>query len=78
VLLPIDVPGVLDKSKKPIRSCGEGRRKLTPTAFGGMIPKVETCTYALEQGRASSSSRQDATVPLRMFTNQGTGTIPQG
>ena len=53
LLLLTDVPGVLDKSKKLIPQLSiEDARKLIAdgTISGGMIPKVETCIYALEQG----------------------------
>ena len=53
LLLLTDVPGVLDKSKQliPDLSVDEARRLIADgTISGGMIPKVETCIYALEQG----------------------------
>ena len=53
LLLLTDVPGVLDKSKKLIDklTADEARRLIADgTISGGMIPKVETCLYALEQG----------------------------
>ena len=53
LLLPTDVPGVLDKSKKliPELSIKDARKLIADgTISGGMIPKVETCIYALEQG----------------------------
>ncbi|MGH6702998.1 MAG: acetylglutamate kinase, partial [Bradyrhizobium sp.] len=52
-LLLTDVPGVLDKSKELIKELAAGDvRKLIAdgTISGGMIPKVETCIYALDQG----------------------------
>src|SRR5438067_10661688 len=53
LLLLTDVPGVLDKSKSLIKqlSIDDARRLIGDgTISGGMIPKVETCMYALEQG----------------------------
>ena len=53
LLLLTDVPGVLDKSKKliPELSVKDARKLIADgTISGGMIPKVETCIYALEQG----------------------------
>ena len=52
-MLLTDVPGVLDKSKKliPELSVKDARKLIADgTISGGMIPKVETCIYALEQG----------------------------
>ena len=54
LLLLTDVPGVLDKSKKLIKelTVDDARRLIADgTISGGMIPKVETCIYALEAGR---------------------------
>ncbi len=53
LLLLTDVPGVLDKSKQLIKelSVDDARRLIADgTISGGMIPKVETCMYALEAG----------------------------
>src|SRR4030081_2150809 len=53
LLLLTDVPGVLDKSKNLIKelSVDDARRLIADgTISGGMIPKVETCIYALEAG----------------------------
>src|SRR5258707_613319 len=53
LLLLTDVPGVLDKSKNliPELSVADARRLIADgTISGGMIPKVETCIYALDQG----------------------------
>src|SRR5260370_12951640 len=53
LLLLTDVPGVLDKTKNLIKqlSMDEARRLVADgTISGGMIPKVETCLYALDAG----------------------------
>src|SRR4029077_6279199 len=53
LLLLTDVPGVLDKSKTLIKelSVDDARRLIADgTIAGGMIPKVETCLYALDAG----------------------------
>ena len=53
LLLLTDVPGVLDKNKQLIKQLKvDDIRGLIAdgTITGGMIPKVETCIYALEQG----------------------------
>src|SRR6478736_6571551 len=48
------------------------------TIAGGMIPKVETCIYALEQGVEGVviiDGKMQHAVLLELFTNQGTGTL---
>ena len=81
LLLLTDVPGVLDKSKKLITDLSvKDARKLIAdgTISGGMIPKVETCIYALEQGVQGVviiDGKQPHAVLLELFTNQGTGTL---
>ena len=76
-----DVPGVLDKSKKliPELSVKDARKLIADgTISGGMIPKVETCIYALEQGVQGVviiDGKMQHAVLLELFTNQGTGTL---
>ena len=81
LLLLTDVPGVLDKSKKliPELSVKDARKLIADgTISGGMIPKVETCIYALEAG-VEGVVILDGKIPhavlLELFTNQGTGTL---
>ena len=53
LLFLTDVPGVLDKNKGLIKELRiDDIRALIAdgTITGGMIPKVETCIYALERG----------------------------
>ena len=53
LLLLTDVPGVLDKNKNliPEMTIDDCRRLIADgTITDGMIPKIETCIYALEQG----------------------------
>ena len=80
-LLLTDVPGVLDKNKKLIEklSVAEVRNLIADgTISGGMIPKVETCLYALEQG-VEGVVILDGKVPhavlLELFTDHGAGTL---
>ena len=81
LLLLTDVPGVLDKSSKLIGELSvKDARKLIAagTISGGMIPKVETCIYALEQGVEGVviiDGKTPHAVLLELFTNQGTGTL---
>ncbi len=76
-----DVPGVLSKE-------GNLLPDLTPkqiatlianeTITGGMIPKLETCVHAVEQG-VDAAVILDGRVPhamlLEIFTRQGAGTL---
>jgi acetylglutamate kinase len=80
-LLLTDVPGVLDKQNNliPELSVDEARRLIADgTISGGMIPKVETCIYALEQG-VEGVVILDGKVPhavlLELFTDHGAGTL---
>jgi acetylglutamate kinase len=81
LLLLTDVPGVLDKSKSLIKELSiDGVRRLVAdgTIAGGMIPKVETCIYALERG-VEGVVIMDGKVPhavlVELFTDQGAGTL---
>jgi acetylglutamate kinase len=83
LLLLTDVPGVLDKSKSLIKelSVDDARRLIADgTISGGMIPKVETCIYALEQG-VEGVVILDGQVPhavlLELLTDLGAGTLMQ-
>ncbi len=81
LLLLTDVPGVLDKDKKLIKELSvDAIRDLIAdgTITGGMIPKVETCIYALEQG-VEGVVILDGKVPhsvlLELLTDHGAGTL---
>jgi acetylglutamate kinase len=81
LLLLTDVPGVLDKSKTLIKelSADEARSLIADgTISGGMIPKVETCIYALEAG-VEGVVILDGKVPhavlLELLTDHGAGTL---
>src|SRR5215468_1936173 len=81
LLLLTDVPGVLDKSNNLIKelSADEARRLIADgTISGGMIPKVETCIYALEAG-VEGVVILDGKVPhavlLELLTDHGAGTL---
>ncbi|HEY6027364.1 MAG TPA: acetylglutamate kinase [Pseudolabrys sp.] len=81
LLLLTDVPGVLDTSKKLIHdlSVADARRLIADgTISGGMIPKVETCIYALDQG-VEGVVIMDGKVPhavlLELLTDHGVGTL---
>src|SRR5262249_38804399 len=80
-LLLTDVPGVLDKNKKLIErlSVSDVRRLIADgTISGGMIPKGETCLYALEQGVESVvilDGKVQHAVLLELLTDHGVGTL---
>ena len=81
LLLLTDVPGVLDKNKKLIPELTVAKiHELIAdgTITGGMIPKVETCIYALEQG-VEGVVILDGKVPhavlLELLTDLGAGTL---
>jgi acetylglutamate kinase len=81
LLLLTDVPGVLDKDKKLITdlSVADARRLIADgTISGGMIPKVETCIYALDAG-VEGVVIMDGKVPhavlLELMTDHGIGTL---
>jgi len=81
LLLLTDVPGVLDKSKKliPDLSIRDARKLIADgTISGGVIPKVETCIYALEKGVEGVviiDGKTPHAVLLELFTNHGIGTL---
>ncbi|CAN1493959.1 ArgB Acetylglutamate kinase [Rhabdaerophilaceae bacterium] len=81
LLLLTDVPGVLDKDKKLIEqlTVDECRKLIADgTVTGGMIPKIETCIYAIEQG-VEGVVILDGKVPhavlLELLTEHGAGTL---
>ena len=81
LLLLTDVPGVLDKSKQLIKelSVDDARRLIADgTISGGMIPKVETCMYALEagvEGVVILDGKQEHAVLIELLTDAGSGTL---
>ncbi|MDB5595338.1 MAG: argB [Hyphomicrobiales bacterium] len=81
LLFLTDVPGVLDKDKKLIKqlSVDDIRRLIADgTITGGMIPKVETCIYALEQGVEGVvilDGKAPHAVLIELLTDHGAGTL---
>src|SRR5215468_123040 len=81
LLLLTDVPGVLDKSKNLIKqlSMDDARRLIADgTISGGMIPKVETCLYALDGGVEAVvilDGKVEHAVLLELLTDLGAGTL---
>jgi len=81
LLLLTDVPGVLDKNKNLIKELKVSEIHgliADGTITGGMIPKVETCIYALEQG-VEGVVILDGKVPhavlVELLTDLGAGTL---
>lgn len=81
LLMLTDVTGVLDGEKQlvPELSSVEARRLIAEGIIsGGMIPKVETCLDAVENG-VGAAVIQDGRVPhavlLEIFTPHGAGTL---
>jgi acetylglutamate kinase len=81
LLLLTDVPGVLDKDKNLIKQLRIGEIPALiadGTITGGMIPKVETCIYAIEQG-VEGVVILDGKIPhavlIELLTDHGAGTL---
>ncbi|HRP09621.1 MAG TPA: acetylglutamate kinase [Terricaulis sp.] len=80
-LLLSDVPGVLDKNGELIRemSVDDAREAIANgTATGGMIPKLQTCISALENGVEAAAildGRQNHVLLMELFTEHGAGTL---
>ena len=81
LLLLTDVPGVLDKDQKLIKELkvDEIRGLIADGVItGGMIPKVETCIYALEQGVEGVvilDGKTPHAVLVELLTDHGAGTL---
>jgi acetylglutamate kinase len=81
LLFLTDVPGVLDKNKQLIKelSVAQIRALIADgTITGGMIPKVETCIYAIEQGVEGVVILDGQTphaVLVELLTDGGAGTL---
>ena len=81
LLFLTDVPGVLDKEKRLINelSVSQIRALIADgTITGGMIPKVETCIYAIEQGVEGVvilDGKTPHAVLIELLTDGGAGTL---
>ena len=81
LLFLTDVPGVLDKNKNLIKhlKIDEIHGLIADgTITGGMIPKVETCIYAVERG-VEGVVILDGKIPhavlIELLTDHGAGTL---
>ncbi len=81
LLFLTDVPGVLDKNKKLIEELSVGDIPgliADGTITGGMIPKVETCMYAIERGVEGVvilDGKLSHAVLIELLTDHGAGTL---
>ena len=81
LLLLTDVEGVLDKDGALIKemTVAEARARMADgTLTGGMIPKVETCIQAIEEGVGAAvivDGRALHATLIEIFTAHGSGTM---
>jgi acetylglutamate kinase len=81
LLLLTDVAGVLDKTGELVVDLSLDKVPALVadgTISGGMIPKVETCVAAVEQGVDAAvilDGRVAHTMLLEIFTERGVGTL---
>jgi acetylglutamate kinase len=81
LLMLTDVAGVLDDTERLIKEMTVERARTliqSGTISGGMIPKVETCLSAVEQGVEAAviiDGRVRHTVLLELFTPSGAGSL---
>lgn len=81
LLFLTDVPGVLDKNKELIKELKVGDIPglvADGTITGGMIPKVETCMYAIERGVEGVvilDGKLPHAVLIELLTDHGAGTL---
>ena len=81
LLFLTDVPGVLDRDGRLLKqlTVAEVRALIADgTISGGMIPKVETCMEALDQGVEGVvilNGKTPHSVLLELFTDHGAGTL---
>jgi len=81
LIMMTDVEGVLDKDKNLMSRLSPTdvkRLQKDGTIAGGMIPKLETCLFALDEG-VDSATILDGRIPhvllLEIFTEHGIGTM---
>ena len=81
LLLMTDVEGVLDKNKKLITEINsEVAKKMLEagTISGGMIPKINTCIDAVENGVTGVviiDGRKPHSILHEIFSDKGSGTL---
>ncbi|MDD9329778.1 MAG: acetylglutamate kinase, partial [Bartonella sp.] len=81
LLFLTDVSGVLDKDKKLLKELNISKAKKLikdGTISGGMIPKVETCIKAIQEGVEGVvilNGKTPHSILLELFTEHGAGTL---
>ncbi len=81
LLMLTDTPGVLDGDKKvmPEITVDEARRMIRDgTIYGGMIPKIETCLAAVEDGVEAAvilDGRRPHAILVELLSSSGAGTL---
>ena len=81
LLLMTDVEGVLDKNNKLILEINSdvAKRMLEEgTIFGGMIPKINTCIDAVENGVTGVvivNGKKPHSILFELFSDKGSGTL---
>ena len=81
MLMLTDVAGVLDNDRNliPEMTVAEVKAGIANGMIsGGMIPKVETCIYAIEQGVKGAvilDGRLPHAILAELFTDEGSGTL---
>jgi len=81
LLMLTDTAGVMDQDKKvmPEISVDQARAMIADgTIYGGMIPKIETCLDAVEQGVEAAvilDGRKAHAILVELFISSGAGTL---
>jgi len=81
LLLMTDVEGVLDENEKlisEIKSTQAEKLIYEQTIHGGMIPKIKTCIYAVNnnvRGVVIIDGRRPHSILFELFSNKGSGTL---
>lgn len=81
ILFLTDTQGVLDKSKNLLSTLDRAKidaLKADETIVGGMIPKVDACLEAIDEGVKKAhiiDGRIEHSILLEIFTDEGIGTV---
>jgi len=81
IIFMTDIPGVLDKDKKLLETLTEDQINILKndgTINGGMIPKVDACIEAIDNGVKKAhiiDGRVEHALLLEVFTSNGVGTV---
>jgi acetylglutamate kinase len=81
IIFMTDIKGVLDKNKDLISTLTKeeiNKYKADGTIYGGMIPKVDACLEAVDDGVQKAhiiDGKIEHSILLELLTNQGIGTV---